>query len=536
MTIGTIIAQVSAMAHSLRSNLRVCVLPLLFALSACGGSEEPNANDGTGGTGQAGSSGSAGNTGGTAGSTGGHAGSTGGFAGSTAGTAGTSGSTGGSAGQADCSHTCGAVRPPTWQRDRQPRSAVTDGTLAVAHVDTVSLFDASLSGNLSPLGSVDVPGYPTALYAREQTVLAVFVPTELGSHTPTLTAIDISTPTAPTVVATLSLPGAWDGYGELVTASSPSDLRGFAASYDGTTFWTVDLHDVTSPALANDLSFDGRMLGYMRGSWAFARDDGTLWVFDPSTAADASAAAPVSGTLRDPEVEGDELFVHDGGSVFAWDFSNPGSPGLQGKVDVPLGCAESLLTHRYIGGDGVGFIGRDVLVEESSGGMCDGLGFRWANRAVGLDLSDPNSPKLGTELALPVQVSDAALVDGGLLLYGAETGDSARAVLLRFDDPDAVEIVSSVSFAEPSYSSRSMRLVADSGLALFFAEEGKTALVDVDESGLTLRGSISTDGEVVDAHIVEGSLVVYTDWEVASFDITDKDAPVELAREMVMQH
>ncbi|MFW5739600.1 MAG: hypothetical protein ACOC1F_04475, partial [Myxococcota bacterium] len=169
---------------------------------------------------------------------------------------------------------------------------------------------------------------------------------EIGAEAKTapLTAIDLSAPDEPAILATLALPGGWSGYGESFAASTSTDLRGFASSYDGTTFWTVNVSDPESPIVASQIAFDGLLLGYLREARAFARDNDTTWVFDPSTVADASAAGSIAGAwLRDPEVEGDTLRVHDGQSVFSWDVSDVQNPTAQGELGVPLGCGERML-------------------------------------------------------------------------------------------------------------------------------------------------------------------------------------------------
>ncbi len=199
-----------------------------------------------------------------------------------------------------------------------------------------------------------------------------------------LVVVDLTTPAAPVVTATLDVPGEARGValaGDHVLIADGFGLRVF------------DLADPAQPAPVGDYESPGTAWDVVaHGDFAYLADGTTLQVIDISDPSAPSAVGSLAGGyFRRVALAGDLLLSAAGRTLTCIDVSTPASPQALGAIEL-LGVVEGL----------------------SADGLHAYAAAGWSGTHV-VDLSDPAAPALVGTLPGP---ADAALLHGDVLIAG----------------------------------------------------------------------------------------------------------------------
>jgi hypothetical protein len=355
--------------------------------------------------------------------------------------------------------------------------------VAVANADgaitpTLRIGDASPA--IRRISTVNLASFSNAIGIDVAGNYAYIVDAGIGHQ---FDVVDISTPTAPVVVGTLSdlfrLNGAFNvksaGRYAYVTAGGSSRLE------------VIDTSRPTVPAIVGEIA-DARLAGarglFLAGRYAYvaANQTGALHIIDI-----ANPIAPVLiGSITDPaRLSGADSIVVDGRYAYV----TAGTTNSLVVVDVSDAAAPVIVANLT---DVVALGNPKELAVRDGFAYVAGLA---SNSLAIVDISRPSAPELVSFLADAVQLAGAKnlYLSGDYLYVTANLG--ARLTIVRIADPHAPAIVA--SFSDPVNLSNA-RGVAVVGSNAFVAAGDKLNAFGI-QDGFTANGSCSVSIAVTGA-------------------------------------
>lgn len=424
-----------------------------------------------------------------------------------------------------------------------PTSAWVDGYLATTLGLEFVLIDTGNPDMLSVVSDVDVGRPGVGLFGRPGRAVLVLERADAQGTRMQLATIDVTDPSAPSILSTFDLPG--DDVRSADVHDTATGLIGVARSTDRLEFWAHDPTADGAATLDNLVTLTQSDVGELAGPWATSYAYQAFRFFDPATTKEPGAIPVIPEGGVDPHLVDGRLLVRDARAVRFFDILPDGKLATPASIDFHLTCAWNVATHRYR--DGVGFvgIGRGVLVSESVGGMCDGIGDRYPTMLRRLDVKSPGPPQMTADLLdVGVAFDTAALLPGRLLMTGrSPTSGSPSAALVAWSDDDT-KLVGVTSLEDPACAwnlttpNSAILYVPEKDLAVVTVCSGSyntsVALLGVGDDALVNHGSMDLgliDGDFVrSVHFVNERLILVTALEVISLDVTNPAAPIIVSR------